>query len=73
MKEELILKCEDDPESHGKKAKSGDVRYEMRFPLEDGRELVVLMGQKGWDHVTQHTLDMLAETPSYGDGTTNMG
>lgn len=71
-KPEFILRTEDHPEANGGKPKVGDAAYEIRFPLEDGRELVVKLGQKGFDKVTDLLMDMLTEAPSHHDGTTNV-
>lgn len=71
MKEEITFRTEDHPEANGRKPVAGDKGYTMRFPLEDGRELVVETGQKGFDNLSQIMLDMLANTPSYNDGSTN--
>lgn len=62
------FKTTDHPEANGAKAQFGDVAYSMRFPLEDGRILIVHYGQKGFENLTQMFLDMLAGTPSYTDG-----
>lgn len=73
MKTELILKTEDHPESFGRKAAIDDIEYTLRFPLEDGRELVLKIGNTGFQTLTNMLVDMLANTPSYGDNTTNVG
>jgi hypothetical protein len=73
LKKELELLTEDHPKANGRAAQRGDVEYAIRFPLEDGRELIVRMGRHGFDAVTQLLMDMLAGAPSYNDGTTNMG
>ena len=73
MKEEIIFRTEDHPEANGRKAQVGDTAYVARFPLEDGRELVVHFGKRGFDALGQMILDTLAGTPSYSDGSTNQG
>lgn len=73
MKEEIHFRTEDHPMANGRKPQIGDKCYTMRFPIEDGRELVVETGQGGFDSLSQMMLDMLAGTPSYSDGSTNEG
>lgn len=72
MKEELVLRTVDHPEANGRKPVNGDVEYQLRFPLEDGRELVVKFGKDGYDNLTQIVTSMMIGEPSYGDGTTNI-
>lgn len=72
MKEELVLLTEDAPEANGRKPVPGDIGYQLRFPLEDGRELVVKFGKQGFEDITQVLTSMLLGEPSYGDGTTNI-
>lgn len=45
--------------------------YSCRFPLEDGRELVIEMGQQGFDTTTNLLMDMLTKAPSHDDKSTN--
>lgn len=71
MKEELIIRTNCHPEANGRKARIGDVGYELRFPMEDGRELVVKFGTAGYEVLSQLLLDMMTEAPSYTDGSTN--
>jgi hypothetical protein len=73
MKTELCLKTEDHPEALGRKPIEGESQYVLRFPLEDGRELVLSVGEKGFQTLTNLLIDMLSEAPSHGDGTTNAG
>lgn len=72
LKREVLMRTIDHPEANGRKPISGDVAFDLRFPLEDNRELVVAMGELGFDRVSQIILDNLAGTPSYSDGSTNM-
>lgn len=73
MKEEVIFRTEDHPEANGRRPQPGQSFYTLRFPLEDGRELVVHIGQRGFDTLGQMVIDSLADTPSYSDGSTNEG
>ncbi len=72
MKEELHLRTEDHPEANGRKPRVGEQAYGLRFPLEDGRELVLSVGQSGFDTLTNLLFDMLSEAPSHNDGSTNL-
>lgn len=63
MARELILRTPDHPEANGRRARPGEREYEMSFPLEDGRVLILKYGQKGFDSISQVILDMLAESP----------
>lgn len=71
MKEEVRFGTEDHPQANGRTPAASDVAYTLRFPLEDGRELVVEFGQLGFDVLTNHLIDMLANAPSHSDGSTN--
>lgn len=71
MKVELHLRTEDHPEAKGRTPRSGETEYPLRFPLDDGRELVLHLGQKGFDTITQLLLDFLTNAPSYTDGSCN--
>ena len=70
-KPELKFRTEDHPEANGREPKDGERGYTLRFPLEDGRELVVEIGQRGFDVTTNLLMDLLSGAPSYTDGTTN--
>ncbi len=67
-KPELILRSIDHPEANGRKPTVGDVDYELRVPLEDGRELVLQMGSTSYDALGNFLIDLLSERPSYNDG-----
>ena len=71
MKTEVIFKTEDHPEANGRKPQSGDVQHDLRLPLEDGRELVILMGEKGFQQLTDILMDVLSNAEPYNDGSTN--
>jgi hypothetical protein len=68
MKEEVVFRTPDHPEANGRVPLKGETEYVVRFPTEDGKELVVRCGQKGYDNLGQLLLDMMANAPSYGDG-----
>lgn len=73
MKVELRLRTIDHPEANGRKPISGEQAYEARFPLEDGRELVLAMGEHGFRQTTDLLLDMVTGAEPHNDGTTNIG
>lgn len=62
------FRTKDHPEANGRTPQSGDQENRLVFPLEDGRFLSVRMGREGFERVSQFILDILADTPSYGDG-----
>lgn len=72
MKPELHLRTTDHPEANGRKPQPGEVEYPLRFPLDDGRELVLRIGQKGFETMTDLLVDMLSNAPSHNDGSTNV-
>lgn len=43
----LIFKTKCHPEANGDEAKHGDQEWKLTFPLEDGSNLIVLMGKTG--------------------------
>lgn len=71
MKQELCLKTIDHPEANNRLPKYGETQYTLRFPLDDGRELVLSIGEKGFQVLTNHLMDMLSNAPSHSDGSTN--
>lgn len=73
MKPELRLRTEDHPEAKGNKALVGAVEYTLRFSLDDGRELCLLIGEKAFQIHTDMLMDLLSRAPSYSDGSTNEG
>lgn len=72
MKEELHLRSEDHPEANGRIPVAGDHAYGLRFTLEDGRELVLSIGEQGFQTLTNLLFDMLTDAPSHNDGSTNV-
>lgn len=71
MKEELHARTIDHPQANGRKPVPGDQHYEMRFPMEDGRELVLQMGETGFRQLTDLLLDMVTGAIPHNDGSTN--
>lgn len=72
MKTELVLKSDDHPEANGITPLAGETEYGLRFPLDDGRELVLRIGEKGFQSLTNLLMDMLSNAPSHNDGSTNL-
>ena len=67
MSSKVVL-TQDHPGANGRTPQSGDREYSMTFTLEDGSVLTVKMGEPGWQIITNMMVDMLAESPSYDDG-----
>lgn len=72
-KPELILNTEDSPLANNRQPVTGDVMFGLRFPLDDGRELVIQMGRRGMDTLSDFLIDYMSDHPSFGDGSTNQG
>ncbi len=68
MPEILTLLTMDHPEAFGRTGKKGECQYILQFSLEDGRVLVLKLGQVAYEHMTQFLLDAMANTPDYNDG-----
>jgi hypothetical protein len=64
----MILRTEDHPEANGRKPIANEVEYKISMTLENGELLVVKMGQRCFDTISQLLLDMLTHAPSYDDG-----
>ena len=64
----MRFRTKDHPEANGRKPIAGEQSYSLAFPLENGETLIVDMGQQGYEIIGQFMLDMMAETPSYSDG-----
>ena len=45
----IEYRCKDDPEANGRVPLKGDRRYTLKFPLENGDELQVHMGNEGME------------------------
>lgn len=56
------------PEAGGRQPKVGDVAYDLTLPLEGGNQLIVHMGETGFNSISQFVFDMAANTPSCDDG-----
>lgn len=63
----LILRTKCHPEANGRKPLLGESAYKLRFPLEDGRDVILEVGQIGFDIMTNHLMDMLSNAPSHTD------
>ena len=61
------LTTEDHPEANGRKAQAGEPQYVLIFPLEDGTNAAIRMGQKGFDAMTDNLMDMLSHAPCTGN------
>lgn len=69
--DQLILKTKCCPTANGRLPQSGDQKWDLAFPLEDGRQLILSMGKAGYETMGQFLLDCMADTPSYGDDSVN--
>lgn len=63
----------DHPNANGRTPEKGELEYGLKFTLEDGSVLNVKMGEEGWNSLTDMMMDMLADTPSYDDGSLKEG
>ena len=45
----IEYRTKDHPQANGRKAQPGEQQWIIRFPIEDGTELVVRMGKQGRD------------------------
>lgn len=63
--ENVKTKCH--PAANGRIPQSGDQAWSLVFPLEGGDSLCVHMGREGFEKVSQFMIDMMTDTPSYGD------
>lgn len=63
----MNLKTKCHPEANGRKPQSGESAWTIALPLETGETLFIHMGKEGFERVSQFMLDMMADTPSYGD------
>lgn len=65
MANEIVLRAKDHPEANGRQAKSGEKGWTLRFPLETGTSLVLLIGETSFnkfrEFLGQYTLDVAAE------------
>jgi hypothetical protein len=59
----LVFKTPDHPEASGRKPQGGETEYPVSFPLEGGGELVVKLGERGFQNLTNVLMDMLSDAP----------
>lgn len=59
---EVVYRTPDCPTANGREPVAGERMYEVRFPLEDGRTLLVQTGEVGYQNLGQVLLDMMAGT-----------
>lgn len=71
IKPEIVILTQDHPEANGRKPQAGEAQYILRFPTDDGKELVLKMGQGCMSTLQDLFFDMLTDKPSYNDGSTN--
>lgn len=62
------FKTPDHPEASGRKAQPGEAEYPMTFTSDMDERIVIRMGRKGFETVTNLLIDMLANMPSHDDG-----
>ena len=58
---DLEYKCKDDPEAMGRKPKTGEQRFTVIFPLENGDELRVHMGKESMNHFETFIAQMMVD------------
>lgn len=64
----IEIRTLDHPEANGRKPQPGETEYAFTFRAENNEIVILRMGSQAWEIHSQHVLDMLAETPSYNDG-----
>lgn len=64
---EIRFRAKHHPAANGRQPQAGDALYICSFPLEDGRVLVIEMGQQDFDTSTNLLMDMLTKAPSHTD------
>ena len=57
----MEYRCKDDPEANGRKAKIGEQRFSLIFPLENGEELKLHMGREGMNHFESFIAQMMVD------------
>ena len=60
------FKTKRDPEANGRIPNKGDRRYTLKFPLEDGTELVVHEGREGMNHFVKMISQMMIDDDNDG-------
>lgn len=58
----------DHPEANGRKPLAGETEYPMTFTSDKDERVVIKMGQRGFEIITNLLTDMLANMPSHDDG-----
>lgn len=69
-------RTKDHPESNGGIPKTGDTQWSVKFPLENGEELIVLMGDEGFSKLKQVVMDQIidqATDPNYNKSVDSPG
>ena len=61
MAEVIFYHAHDSPEANGRLPQAGDVRYDLSFALDDGRTLVVCVGQTGLESFTTMLREMAVD------------
>lgn len=59
----------DHPQANGRKALAGETEYPMTFTTDKGDQIIIRMGQSGFETITNLLTDMLTNAPSHDDGT----
>ena len=62
------FKTPDHPGANGRKPQPGEVEYPMTFTSDRDERIVIRMGRRGFETVTNLLTDMLANMPSHDDG-----
>lgn len=62
------FKTLDHPEANGRKALPGETEYPMTFTSDKDERIIIRMGRRGFETVTNLLVDMLANMPSHDDG-----
>lgn len=57
----MELRCKDDPEANGRIPLSGEQRFSLLFPLEDGSGLTVHMGKESMNHFESFIAQMMVD------------
>ncbi len=66
--EPLEFRTKGDPEANGRAPQKGDQRFSLKFPLEDGRELIVHEGREGMNHFAKMIGQMMVDDQEEADG-----
>lgn len=57
----MEVRCKDDPEANGRTPRSGEQRFTLTFPLENGESLLVHMGKESMNHFTTFIAQMMID------------